>query len=126
MSEKETSRGAQMLAEYLLWEKQQKANRYEREFFGRATTGEDAFLQARMYEIRTLWARLPACPEKLFLNLHFFRGHTVEKCAELMGVSRSTAFRLKRRGIARFDALIAAKGAEPSTFSSEAHTITTA
>ncbi len=126
MTEQKKSWGETVLAEYLLLEKQQKANRYEREFFGRTTTGEDAFLQARMYEIRSLWGSLPPSPEKLFLNLHFLRGHAVEKCAELMGISRSTAFRLKKRGILMFDGLLASKSEEPSTFSQNSHTITTA
>ncbi len=88
--------------EYRLLEKQLKANRYEKEFFGRRATGEDAFLQARAYEIKNMVLALPPCPEKLFLNLHYLRGHAVEKCAELMDISRSTAFRLKKRAIALF------------------------
>ncbi len=92
----------EMLLEYRLLEKQMNANRYEREFFGRKVTGEDVLLQARAYEIRTRVMALPPCPEKLFLSLHFLRGHAVEKCAELMDISRSTAFRLKKKGIALF------------------------
>ncbi len=98
-----TSQKAEVtLMEYRLLEKQLKANRYEKEFFGRRATGEDAFLQARAYEIKNMVLALPPCPEKLFLNLHYLRGHAVEKCAELMDISRSTAFRLKKRAIALF------------------------
>ncbi len=97
------------LLEYRFLEKQLRANRYEREFFGRRATGEDAYLQARAYEIRALILALPPSPEKLFLNLHFLRGHAVEKCAELMDISRSTAFRLKKKAISLFAASLSEK-----------------
>ena len=89
---------------YGLMEKQLKASRYEREFFGRAGTGEEAFLQAKQYALRKRIYELPNCPEKLFLDLHYLRGHSVERCAELMDISRRTAFRLKKRAIALFAA----------------------
>lgn len=90
------------LKEYGLLGKQIRASRYEREFFGKPTTGEDAFLQAKQYAIRKRVFDLPNCPEKLFLDLHYLRGHSVERCAELMDISRRTAFRLKKRAIALY------------------------
>lgn len=109
MTEKEmdrTPRGEaeNTLKEYGLLEKQLRASRYEREFFGRKTSGEEAFLQAKQYAIRKRIYDLPNCPEKLFLDLHYLRGHSVEKCAELMDISRRTAFRLKNRAIDLFSA----------------------
>lgn len=105
----EMEKEAMLLAEaendlrgYGLMEKQLKASHYEREFFGRATTGEDVFLQAKQYAIRRRIYDLANCPEKLFLDLHYLRGHSVERCAELMDISRRTAFRLKKRAIALF------------------------
>lgn len=92
------------LREYGLLEKQLKASRYEREFFGAKSTGEEAFWQARQYAIRKRIYDLPNCPEKLFLNFHYLRGHSVERCAELMDISRRTAFRLKKRALALFSA----------------------
>ena len=39
------------------------------------------------------------CDEKLMLYNIFVKGHSVERCAELMGISRSSAFRLKKRAL---------------------------
>lgn len=98
------ARAENELRGYGLMEQQLKAGRYEREFFGKARTEEDVFLQAKQYAIRKKIYDLPNCPEKLFLDLHYLRGHSVERCAELMDVSRRTAFRLKKRAIALYSA----------------------
>ncbi len=42
---------------------------------------------------------LPVGRERLILELHYFEGNSIEACAELMGVSRSTAFRIHRRAL---------------------------
>ena len=42
---------------------------------------------------------LPVGRERLILELHYFEGNSIEGCAELMGVSRSTAFRIHRRAL---------------------------
>ena len=42
---------------------------------------------------------LPVGRERLILELHYFEGNSIEACAELMGISRSTAFRIHRRAL---------------------------
>ena len=40
---------------------------------------------------------LPNSDEKLLLYYHYVKGENVERCAELLGISRSSGFRLKKR-----------------------------
>lgn len=99
MEEEKQEKAKAFLSSYILHKKWLDAGRYEREYFGAAPTGEEVFLQAKLFEVREFIAALPNCPEKLFLNCHYIRGHSVEKCAELMSVSVRSAYRLKNRAI---------------------------
>lgn len=80
-----------------------RLERYEREYFGSKDNcdfeamGEVPLARARMYEIRHLINSLPNCDEKLLLYYHYIKGENVERCAELLGLSRSSAFRLKKK-----------------------------
>ena len=83
-----------------------KADRYEQEFFKRSNDpceyegiGEVPLSRARMYEIRHFINSLPNSDEKLLLYYHYIKGTPVERCGVILGISRSTAFRLKRRGL---------------------------
>ena len=77
--------------------------RYEREYFGDSgavdfeSLGEVPLARARMYAVRHLINSLKNCDEKLFLYYHYIKGESVERCAHLLGVSRSSAFRMKKR-----------------------------
>ena len=81
-----------------------RLERYEKEYFGYKegcdfeAFGEAPLARARMYEIRHFINSLDNCDEKLVLYYHYIKGESVERCAELLGVSRSTAFRMKKRG----------------------------
>ena len=90
---------------YSLNQKLLRLDRYEREFFGYEDSvdgivGDAALARGRMFEIRHLIMSLDNCDEKLLLYYHYIRGEGVEKCAELLGVSRSSGFRLKKRALA--------------------------
>ena len=61
--------------------------------------GDIALARARMYEIRHFINSLPNCDEKLFLYYRYVRGESVERCAEMLGISRSSAYRLKNRAL---------------------------
>ena len=87
------------LESYLIYEKMLAGNRYARAFLGELPDGEpsacdDPFLKARMLGVRAFIMGLPACREKMLLYYRYLHGHPVEKCAELLGVSRRTAFRI--------------------------------
>lgn len=88
-------------------------NRYERDYFrngggrrwcddppeGRLTEESEAYLQAKLYDIRRFILSLPDCDEKLFLYYHYVHRENVMRCAELLDVSRATAYRLKKRAL---------------------------
>ncbi len=99
MTEAEIQKAKDFLASYTLHQKWLNASRYEREYFGVALSDDEVFLQAKLFRVREFIASLPNCPEKLFLNCHYVRGHSVERCAELMDISPRSAYRLKKRAL---------------------------
>lgn len=79
---------------------------YERKFFGAKESewesecpGELPLARARMFEIRHFVMSMENCEEKLFLYYHYIKGESVERCAELLNISRSSAFRLKKKSL---------------------------
>ena len=58
--------------------------------------------RAKMFEIRHAIMELPNCDEKLMLYFHYIKGETIEKCAEMLGLSRSSAFRMRKRALELF------------------------
>lgn len=66
----------------------------------RSRAGECVMLTMRMREIERALRSLPMGKERLVLELHYLQGTPVERCAEQLYVSRATAYRLKRRGLA--------------------------
>lgn len=90
------------LKSYLLNKKLVKLERYEREYFSGSDErdieafGELPLAKPRMYDVRHFIMGLPNCDEKLILYFHYVKGQSIEKCGELLGISRSSAFRKKR------------------------------
>ena len=81
-----------------------RLDRYEKDFLGQDDSDIEAFgeaplARARMFEIRHFVMKMENSNEKLLLYYHYIKGQPVEKCAELLGVSRSTAFRMKARAL---------------------------
>lgn len=79
-------------------------DRYEKEYFHpreweAESPGELALARARMFEIRHFIMELSNSDEKLLLYYHYIKGEPVERCAELLGISRSSAFRLRKRAL---------------------------
>ncbi len=62
---------------------------------------EFSVARSKMYEIRHFIMSLENSNEKLLLYYHYVRGESTERCAELLGISRSSGFRLKRRALVR-------------------------
>ena len=102
MQEKQTERveeARNYLESYLIHAKMLAGNRYSRTYLGALPDGgdsdcDDPFLQAKMFGVRSFVMGLPSCREKMLLYYRYLHGHPVEKCAELLGVSRRTAFRI--------------------------------
>ena len=81
------------------------AERYEKEFFGGDRSldgigGDLSMARARMFEVRHFIMSLCNSDEKLLLYFHYVRGESVERCGELLGISRTSAFRLKKKALA--------------------------
>lgn len=91
--------------EYRFFLKSLEMSRYEREYFGDckgdegASLGDEVLLRAKMYEIKRFILSMPGSYERLFLYYHYIRGESVEKCAELLDISRRSAFRLKKKAL---------------------------
>ena len=78
---------------------------YEQKYFDtleweRESPAEFTLARAKMYEIRHFILDLPNGNEKLLLYYHYVRGESIEHCEELLGISRSSAFRMKKRALA--------------------------
>ena len=89
---------------YQLNRKLLRLDRYEKEFFHTDESDIEAFgeapiARARMFEIRHFIMGMENSNEKLLLYYHYIKGEPVERCGELLGVSRSTAFRMKAKAL---------------------------
>lgn len=92
------------LESFRLYQRMLKGNRRARAFFeaereGQNSLCDDALLKARMIAVRRFVLTLPDCREKMLLYYRYLYGYSVEKCAELMDVSRRTAFRIANEAI---------------------------
>ncbi len=89
---------------YALGKKIVAAERYERDYLGGEGEceifGEIPLARAKMFEIRHFIMDMENSDEKLLLYYHYIKGESVERCGELLGVSRSSAFRMKARALA--------------------------
>ena len=99
----EIQRVENYLKGYMLNQKLLRLDRYERTYFGyrdsEETIPDTPLARAKMFEIRHFIMELENSDEKLLLYYHYIRGETVERCAELLGISRSSGFRLKKRAL---------------------------
>ncbi|MBO7303413.1 MAG: hypothetical protein J6U68_04425 [Clostridia bacterium] len=78
--------------------------KYEREFlrsreWAIERPGDLSLARAKMFEIRHFILELPNSNEKILLYLHYIDCEPIERCGDIMGISRSSAFRLKRRAL---------------------------
>ena len=95
------------LSGYGLNRKLLRMDRYEREYYSSQfafgldyeSSGEVPLARARMYEIRHFIMSLENCDEKLFLYYRYVKGETVERCAEMLGISRASGFRMRKRAL---------------------------
>ena len=104
ISEEEIRKTDQYLKGYKTYRRFLQLDRYEKEFFGyedppEEVGGDVSMAGARMYAIRQFILNLPNSDEKLLLYYYYVRGESVERCGELLGISRAGAYRLKRRAL---------------------------
>lgn len=100
------ARTNEFLSQYRYGFKLLAMNKYEKEFMGPDLpedglfcADDEAYVRSKMFEVKRFVAGLPSDDRKLLLFYHYIHGETVEKCGELLGVSRRSAFRLKRRAL---------------------------
>jgi len=77
---------------------------YEKKYFDTMeweseSPAEFTVARAKMFEIRHFVLDMENSSEKLLLYYHYIRGESIERCGELLGISRSSAFRMKRRAL---------------------------
>ncbi len=104
VSEDEIQKTNNYLKGYSLNQKLLRLDRYERDYLGYEDSeeniaGDTAIARGKMFEIRHFIMGLDNGDEKLLLYYHYIRGESVERCAELLGISRSSGFRLKKRAL---------------------------
>ena len=61
------------------------------------TPAEFSVARAKMFEVRHFILGMKNGDEKLFLYYHYVHCNSVERCAELLGISRASGFRLKKK-----------------------------
>ena len=71
--------------------------------YGRAFGDEDKLdetsMRAQMYAIRSVILEVEDSRERLFLYHYYIKGHTLETCAKILGISRRSVYRLKGKAI---------------------------
>ena len=104
-TEKEIKDAENYLCSYKFCRKLINMKNYEDKYFDTLeweseSPAEFSLARAKMFEIRHFILDMSNSSEKLMLYYHFVRGESIEKCGELLGVSRSSAFRMKKRALA--------------------------
>ena len=104
VSEEEIRVMENYLKGYAFHEKMTEMDEISRRFFEGGIVGlgemDISLGRVRQFEIRHFLMGMENSMEKLFLYYHYVKGDSVERCAILLGVSRSTAFRLRHRALA--------------------------
>lgn len=72
------------------------------EFLGEYAEIDAGAVKADLFEIRRSIMSMPPSPERLLLIQHYINGNTFEVCAELLGISRRSVFRLRKRALAGY------------------------
>ena len=104
VSETEIQTMEDYLKGYSFHEKLIAMDEYERSYFYRLQEGKDGaselpLARVKLFEIRHFIMGMDNSNEKLLLYYHYVKGESVERCAELLGVARCTAFRMKKRAL---------------------------
>ncbi len=93
------------LSGYATNKKMLALDRYEQMYFsddGENDFGmptEEPLARAKMYGVRHFILGLPNSDEKLFLYYHYVKCQSVARCAELLGVSERSGYRIKARAL---------------------------
>lgn len=89
-----------LLKSYSVCKKFLHSQEYAKEFFdpyGTHQIVEKELYEARVHIVESLIQLLEPSNEYTILHLHYIKGVPIEKCAECMSISRSTAFRMLKK-----------------------------
>ena len=67
--------------------------------FGDDEKFDETAMRAQMYAIRSAILEVEDSRERLFLYHYYIKGHTLETCAKILGISRRSVYRLKGKAI---------------------------
>lgn len=104
----------ELLKQYGVCKKHIDSQAYAKEYFnpdGTQEIDEKEQYEARIHTIEALIQLLSPSAEYTLLRLHYIKGISVEKCAECIGVSRRTAYRMLKKAHRRLCDFIIKKGA---------------
>lgn len=68
--------------------------------------GSEVFWRARMHEVAHLINSMRNGREKLILYYHYIGGESIERAADLLGVSRRTGYRIHKKGLLQASLLL--------------------
>ncbi len=100
MKENDTKEVIELLKSYKVYEQQFFAEKYAKTFFDPNNTFQELNneeCQKKMDFIKSLIVSFAPSSIATLLNLHYINKIPIDKCAECMLISRSTAFRLLDR-----------------------------
>lgn len=110
LNEREIGYAKNILSEYTVFRKILEARSSHGKAFGnprflnkeRGAFSEmsDAALRVKLFGLRRFILSHPDGDEKLFLFLRYIHGENMSVCAERMGISERTAYRLHKRALA--------------------------
>ncbi|MBE6577007.1 MAG: hypothetical protein E7653_02575 [Ruminococcaceae bacterium] len=106
IGEKEKIKVESYLKTYALNKKLLRLEKYCRDFLAddiddaeKHLMNEIPLARAKMFEVRHFILEMPNSDEKLFLYYHYIKEESTEKCADLLGISRRSAFRMRHRAL---------------------------
>ena len=67
--------------------------------FGEEDKLDEAAMRAQMFAIRSAILEVEDSRERLFLYHYYIKGHTLENCAKMLGISRRSVYRLKSKAV---------------------------
>ena len=79
-----------------------KSTALTRKYLDDASFNDDSaetVYRAKMFEIRAFVLSIDQTPEKMLLYYYYIKGFTLEKCAQILGISRRSVYRLKIKAL---------------------------
>lgn len=66
---------------------------------GANSSVDEAAIHAEMYRVRAQVLSVRDSAQRILLYHHYIKGHTLEECAKMLGISRRSVYRLKNRAL---------------------------